>query len=151
MGPQYQTFRAKLAEAGMRVQTIGEIKADLIAVHREGKPPVLAVVNDKGADGYSLYILAPGIQITDDVHRMATEDWRKERISIMTRKKMRVGDLLTFKAATRASYRKATRKITGFDNYGRPLVSYAGWQGFIVQPKEIISVERAKWTFFNWA
>lgn len=59
-----------------------------------------------------------------------------------TRKKMRVGDLLTFKAATRCSYRKATRVITGFDNIGRPLVRYAGWSGFIVQPREIIEVKR---------
>jgi len=59
------------------------------------------------------------------------------------RKKMAVGDLLTFKAATRCSYRKATRKITGFDHYGRPLVRYAGWSDFIVQPKEILSVEKA--------
>jgi hypothetical protein len=60
----------------------------------------------------------------------------------MTKRKMRVGDLLTFKAATRCSYRKATRKITGFDHLGRPLVTYAGWNGFIVQPREIISTER---------
>jgi hypothetical protein len=55
---------------------------------------------------------------------------------------MRIGDLLTFKALTRYSFRKATRKITGFDHYGRPLVRYAGWTNFIVQPEEIISVER---------
>lgn len=60
----------------------------------------------------------------------------------MMRRKMRVGDLLTFKAATRCSYRKATRKITGFMPDGRPEVTYAGWSGFIVQPREIISVER---------
>lgn len=59
-------------------------------------------------------------------------------------KKMRVGDLLTFKAATRCDFKKATRIITGFDSYGRPLVRYAGWSDFIVQPKEIISVERKK-------
>lgn len=58
-------------------------------------------------------------------------------------KKMRVGDLLTFKAATRYSYRKATRVITGFDSFGRPGVRYAGWHGFIVHPKEIIAIERA--------
>ena len=73
MSPQYKKFRDMLREAGMSVQTIGEIKGDLIAVHRDGKPPVLAFVNDKGEDGYSLYVLAPGIQIQDDVHRMAIE------------------------------------------------------------------------------
>lgn len=56
--------------------------------------------------------------------------------------KMQVGDLLTFKSATRYSFTKATRVITEIDGYGRPLVRYAGWSGFIVQPKEIISVER---------
>lgn len=61
---------------------------------------------------------------------------------VMPRRKMQIGDLLTFKAATRYSYRKATRKITGFMPDGRPEVTYAGWQGFIVQPREIISVAR---------
>lgn len=54
---------------------------------------------------------------------------------------MKIGDLLTFKSATRHSFCKATRKIIGFDRYDRPLVRYAGWDGFIVQPEEIISVE----------
>lgn len=54
---------------------------------------------------------------------------------------MKVGDILTFKSATRSSYRKATRKITGIDEYGRPLVTYSGWSGFIVRMEEIISVE----------
>lgn len=74
MGPQYKNFRQKLREAGMEVQSVGEVTCDLIAVHRKGKPPVLAMVNDKGKDGYSLYILAPGIRIDDDVHRMQVED-----------------------------------------------------------------------------
>jgi hypothetical protein len=56
---------------------------------------------------------------------------------------MEVGDLLTFKAATRCSFRKATRKIRGFDHLGRPLVGYSGWADFTVMPKEIISVERS--------
>jgi hypothetical protein len=74
MSPQYQKFRNGLREAGMNVQTIGEVKGDLIAVHREGKPPVICVVIDKGRDGYSLYVLAPGIKIDDDIHRMKMED-----------------------------------------------------------------------------
>jgi hypothetical protein len=56
--------------------------------------------------------------------------------------KMRIGDLLTFKAATRCSYRKATRVITGFDRFGRPEVSYSGWSGFVVMANEIISIQR---------
>lgn len=59
------------------------------------------------------------------------------------RRKMHVGDLLTFKSATRCSYRKATRKIVGFDHLGRPMVRYAGWSDFVVMPHEIISSEKA--------
>ena len=59
-------------------------------------------------------------------------------------KKMRIGDLLTFKAATRYSFAKATRVIVGFDHLGRPEVRYAGWSNFVVQPKEIIFVERKR-------
>lgn len=61
----------------------------------------------------------------------------------MTKRKMQIGDLLTFKAATRYSFAKATRKIKGFDHLGRPLVKYAGWSEFIVRPSEIISWESA--------
>lgn len=63
-----------LRAEGMEVQTVGEFKAELIAVYRDGKPPVLAVINDRGEDGYSLYVLAPGNKIEDDVHRMKMED-----------------------------------------------------------------------------
>lgn len=74
MSPQYQKFREMLRAAGMTVQTVGQVQCDLIAVHRVGKPVVLCMINDKGEDGYSLYVLAPGIKIEDDVHRMALED-----------------------------------------------------------------------------
>lgn len=59
-------------------------------------------------------------------------------------RKMRVGDRLTFKAATRCSFTKATRKIRGFDHLGRPLVGYAGWSDFIVMPREIIACDSVK-------
>lgn len=55
---------------------------------------------------------------------------------------MRVGDLLTFKAVTLNSYRKATRLINGFTLTGRPTVRYSGWSNFIVREDEIISIER---------
>lgn len=58
--------------------------------------------------------------------------------------KWRVGDMLTFKSATRYSCRKATRKIVSLDHLGRPCVRYSGWSDFIVMPKEIISVERER-------
>lgn len=51
---------------------------------------------------------------------------------------MKIGDRLTFKAATRSHYRKATRVIVGFDLHGRPMVRYHGWGNFIVQPHEIL-------------
>ena len=63
----------------------------------------------------------------------------------------RVGDRLTFKAATRWSCAKATRKVNGFynlyaddgctirDKY--PTVRYGGWPDFVVRPYEIISIE----------
>ncbi len=58
------------------------------------------------------------------------------------RSQMRKGDWLTFRSATRCSDRRATRKIRGFDELGRPMVGYAGWSDFVVMPKEIISIER---------
>lgn len=57
---------------------------------------------------------------------------------------LHIGDSLTFKAATRYSYKKATRKIVSIDHYGRPCVRYGGWSEFIVRPNEILSVERCK-------
>jgi len=62
----------------------------------------------------------------------------------MTREKklMEIGDYIIFKAATRCDYRKAKRKIVGFDPLGRVEVRYAGWSNFIVLPHEIISVEK---------
>lgn len=57
---------------------------------------------------------------------------------------MQIGDLLTFKAATRSHYRKATRPIRGFDKLGRPMVAYHGYRDFVVQLDEIISAERAE-------
>lgn len=57
---------------------------------------------------------------------------------------VKIGDRLTFKSATRDSCRKATRPITGFDSFGRPLVNYASWRGFIVMPHEIISIEESE-------
>jgi len=59
----------------------------------------------------------------------------------MRKPKFKIGDWLTFKAATRASYRKARRKITGIDEIGRPMVSYNGWSGFVVRFDEVIKVE----------
>jgi hypothetical protein len=61
----------------------------------------------------------------------------------MTRPKMKPGDLLTFKSATRSHYKQATRVIVSVDYLGRPCVRYHGWDNFVVHFDEIISVERA--------
>lgn len=53
--------------------------------------------------------------------------------------KIKIGDRITFKAATRFSYSKATRVVNGFCN-GMPTVRYAGWPNFIVRPNEILEV-----------
>lgn len=59
----------------------------------------------------------------------------------MTKRKIQVGDMLTFKAATRSHYRKATRPVRSIDEFGRPLVAYHGYSGFVVRLDEIISWE----------
>lgn len=56
---------------------------------------------------------------------------------------MKVRDWLTFKSATRDSFRKAERKIRYIDPDGRPCVGYNGWTLFIVQIDEIMSVREA--------
>jgi hypothetical protein len=53
---------------------------------------------------------------------------------------IKVGDYVTFKAATRTHYRKATRKVVGLSESG-PRVGYHGWPDFIVRWDEIISVD----------
>ncbi len=53
----------------------------------------------------------------------------------------RIGDRVTFKAATRSHNRKATRVITGVDEYDRLLVTYHGWSGFVVLAREVIRVQ----------
>lgn len=51
------------------------------------------------------------------------------------------GDRITFKAATRHSYRKVTRVVNGFWlSTNKPTVRYQGWSDFAVQAHEIIEV-----------
>ena len=50
-----------------------------------------------------------------------------------------IGQTIVFKALTRDSYRKATRKING-SRRGSPTVRYNGWDNFAVQPYEIIEI-----------
>lgn len=52
-----------------------------------------------------------------------------------------VGDRITFKACTRYSNNKVTRKVNGFwGSTDSPTVRYEGWSDFAVKPSEIIEV-----------
>ena len=48
-------------------------------------------------------------------------------------KKIEVGDYITFKAATRAGFRKARRKVIGFSQL-YVIVRYIGWGSFWFVP-----------------
>ena len=52
----------------------------------------------------------------------------------------KIGDYVTFRAATRWSCAKAKRKVNGFYN-GQPTVRYGGCPAFIVRHDEIEQVE----------
>lgn len=65
----------------------------------------------------------------------------------MSRKKIEVGDRITFTATTRFERKKVTRKVVGFDHRGFPEVRYAGWPNFVVGcfPGDVIhSVEKGE-------
>ena len=56
-----------------------------------------------------------------------------------------VGDTITFKAVTRYSHEKVSRKVTGvYDADGKVSVGvrYQGWSPFFVRPEEVISVTK---------
>lgn len=55
---------------------------------------------------------------------------------------IKIGDYITFRAATRWSCAKARRKVNGFC-LGQPTVRYGGWDRFEVRPDEILKVEAA--------
>lgn len=56
-------------------------------------------------------------------------------------RKIKVGDYITFKAATRWNCGKVRRKVVAIDALGRPNVRYGGWSDFIVHLHEISKVE----------
>jgi hypothetical protein len=54
-------------------------------------------------------------------------------------KKIKKGDRIVFKAATRWGFKKATRIVNGFwDN--EPTVRFGGWSDFVVHAHEIKEV-----------
>lgn len=58
----------------------------------------------------------------------------------MRRVNLNIGDRITFKAATRDSYKKMTRVVTGFWPDGCPTVRAHGWSDFVVRWNEILEV-----------
>lgn len=60
---------------------------------------------------------------------------------MITVTKADIGKRMVFQAATRWSGAKATRKINGIDEHGRPTVRYGGHAAFIVKPEEIIEIK----------
>lgn len=63
---------------------------------------------------------------------------------------MKVGDEITFRSPTRSGSRKATRKITGFRDYGAVTVTkYHGWTDFAVKLDEIISHKGNTFYFYE--
>jgi len=57
--------------------------------------------------------------------------------------KIEVGDYIVFKSPTRhTKTRQERRQVRNVDEWGRPLVGYAGWSNFIVRLDEIIRVEK---------
>jgi hypothetical protein len=54
---------------------------------------------------------------------------------------IKIGDHITFKAATRHSYAKATRIVTGFwGTTGMPTVRFHGWHNFVVRHHEVLAI-----------
>lgn len=65
--------------------------------------------------------------------------------AVMAKKKIKPGDYITFKAATRWSSgnAKVRRKVVSIYYNGYPCVRFGGWSDFVVRPNEIIEVESA--------
>lgn len=61
---------------------------------------------------------------------------------------IRVGDRITFRAATRSGCRKATRVVTGTPGNtwhgGFSVKSFHGWSGFVVRPGEVVGHQPAE-------
>jgi hypothetical protein len=55
-----------------------------------------------------------------------------------------IGKRVTFKAATRWSFAKATRIIRKVHSNGNIEVRFGGWDAFIVRPHEIIEVHEER-------
>ena len=58
--------------------------------------------------------------------------------------KVKIGDKIKFKAATRWNCGAVWRKVNGFRQIGpyfRPTVRYGGWPNFTVRSEEILEVK----------
>ncbi|MEQ8832240.1 MAG: hypothetical protein RLW87_20700 [Alphaproteobacteria bacterium] len=63
----------------------------------------------------------------------------------MPGKRIKVGDRITFKAVTRWNCNPVTRKVNGFDDWGRPTVAYGGWREFVVRKIEVKALNGEPW------
>ena len=72
----------------------------------------------------------------------ASNDRTTEGATEMTQQ-IKIGDRITFRAATRGGKPQATRKVVGFWVDGRPEVRFHGWPRFIVRWEEIVAVDAA--------
>ena len=52
--------------------------------------------------------------------------------------KLKIGDMVEFKAITFYKSYKSIRKINGFDRKGLPTVKFQGWDNFVLTENEII-------------
>ena len=59
--------------------------------------------------------------------------------------KIKVGDRIKFKAATRNSYNAVWRQVNGFwGNTSMPTVRFEGWSNFAVKISEVIEIENRR-------
>jgi hypothetical protein len=58
----------------------------------------------------------------------------------MRAQKIKQGDTITFKAATRSDFKTVSRKVVGVDSFGRPMVRYHGYSHFVVLWREVSQV-----------
>lgn len=75
MSEQQKNLRSKLRDFGYDVRAVG-VPADpeILQISRPGKRVLFVMVNDMGADGYSLWMPSEGIRIEDDLKAIRTHD-----------------------------------------------------------------------------
>jgi hypothetical protein len=104
-------------------------------------------VFDRGSIGYHgqyraerflVYLERSGVSVTD--RYTATKPEAEQAVNDLLGRGVKLGDRITFRAATRWSGAKVTRVVNGF-YMGQPTVRYGGHAEFIVNHDEIIGIE----------